>query len=131
MMGNDRELNEYQHRALGRSQIIPISKIICPISEKNPMDASLFRLELVNKKTCKKGSTTKDVTSTHYREGGDLESKKVLDFCKTLLLESQEKWHYGIMALCIIYLRIPYIQILFFLNVAKRTRLSVIGISRT
>ena len=34
MIGNDRELNEYRHRALGRSRIIPISKIICPISEK-------------------------------------------------------------------------------------------------
>ena len=34
MIGNDRELNEYQHRALGRSWIIPISKIICPISEE-------------------------------------------------------------------------------------------------
>merc|ERR1711911_84457 len=47
MIGNNRELNEYRHRALGRSRINPISKIICPISEKNLMDTSLFRLELV------------------------------------------------------------------------------------
>ena len=41
MIGNDRELNGNQYRALWRSRIIPISKIICPISEKKgPLRAS-------------------------------------------------------------------------------------------
>ena len=47
-IGNDRELNDYWYGALWRSRIIPISKIICPISEKkNLMDASLFWLKIV------------------------------------------------------------------------------------
>ena len=47
MIGNDWEPNELRHGALWRPVIIPISEIICPISEKNPMDADLFRQELV------------------------------------------------------------------------------------
>ena len=47
MIVNDRGPCESRLEALRGPKIIPISTIICPISEKNPMDASMFRPKLV------------------------------------------------------------------------------------